>query len=322
MKAEINKQVELVQTLLFLAEEQEKTVQYLANKVYLQKITDWFEPYKDHPAVKITKRLITDDYFFHIRPLQAILDMENILADESDMLHLWAEETTRFAAESGFDDFFRTQSEYYAGILEYVNSCDIDTWIAYIENYFKNTPDEFHLIICPIAGNYGFRIPRGEREIAYTVRFEPKYDENGQPDGKFDFFAMGIAHEYAHCFVNPIVERNKELLKDHDQFFRAHTNMPKSYNTDYAVINEYFVRAFQIRFMEENSTLFPEFNIAAEYERQRKCFIFIDDFVKPLKQYENDGMPFSEFYLNNIERILNDSAEKRRIEANENNRDL
>lgn len=30
-----------------------------------------------------------------IRPLQAILDMENILADESDMLHLWAEENYR-----------------------------------------------------------------------------------------------------------------------------------------------------------------------------------------------------------------------------------
>lgn len=84
--------------------------------------------------------------------------------------------------------------------------------------------------------------------------------------------------------------------------------MPKSYNTDYAVINEYFVRAFQIRFMEENSILFPEFNIAAEYERQRKYFNFIDDFIKSLKYYENDGVPFSEFYLNNIERILNDSS--------------
>lgn len=56
MKAEINKQVELVQILLFLAEEQEKTVQYLANKVYLQKITDWFEPYKEHTARKLFQK--------------------------------------------------------------------------------------------------------------------------------------------------------------------------------------------------------------------------------------------------------------------------
>ena len=36
MKAKINKQIELVQILLYLAEEQEKTVQCLNNKIYLR----------------------------------------------------------------------------------------------------------------------------------------------------------------------------------------------------------------------------------------------------------------------------------------------
>lgn len=310
MKAEINKRVELVQVLLYLAKEQEKTVQYLENKIYSKSISDWFEPYKDHAAVKITKKLITEHYFFHIRPLKAILNMENILNDDSHELNLWISETVKFAEESGFDNFFRTQNEYYEGILAYVNSCDFDTWITYIENYFKSRPDEFHLIICPIAGNYGFNISQGERNIAYTVRCMPKYDENGKPDRKFDFFAMGIAHEYAHCFVNPIVEGNKELLKNHTRFFEAHQNMPESYNTDYAVINEYFVRAFQIRFMEENHLLFPEFDLSVEQERQRKSFIFINDFVNLLKKFESSGVPFSEFYMKNIEEILNKNEQK------------
>lgn len=305
MKAEINRRVELVQVLLYLAQEQTATVQYLENKIYSKSISDWFGPYKDHAAVKITKKLITEDYFFHIRPLKAILNLENILKDDSHSLNLWARETVSFAEESRFDDFFHTQEGYYKGILAYVNSCDFDTWIAYIETYFKSKPDEFHLILCPIAGNYGFGISQGEKNIAYTVRCMPRYDENGKPDGKFDFFAMGIAHEYAHCFVNPIVERNKELLKNHLRFFEAHKNMLNSYNTDYAVINEYFVRAFQIRFMEENRILFPKFDISAEQERQRKIFIFIDNFVELLKQFEHSGVPFSEFYTKNIERILN-----------------
>lgn len=307
MKAEINKQVELVQILLYLAREQEKTMQYLNNKTYSKNISDWFETYKDHAAVQITKKLITENFFFHIRPLKAILNLENILNDVSHELHLWGVETVRFAEESRFDDFFRTQSDYYASILEYINSCDFGTWISYIENYFKSNPDEFHLIICPIAGNYGFNISLGEKKIAYTVRCMPYYDENGNPKWQFDFFAKGIAHEYAHCFVNPIVEENKELLKKHTHFFEVHTNMPKSYNIDYAVINEYFVRAFQIRFMEENRTLFPKFDIPAEYERQRESFLFIDDFVDMLKVFEYSGMAFSEFYTQNIEEILNKS---------------
>lgn len=305
MKAEINRRVELVQVLLYLAKEQETTVQYLENKIYSKSISDWFGSYKNHASVKITKKLITEDSFFHIRPLKAILNLENILKEDSHKLNLWARETVSFAEESRFDDFFHTQESYYKGILAYVNSCDFDTWIAYIETYFKSKPDEFHLILCPIAGNYGFGISQGEKNIAYTVRCMPRYDENGKPDEKFDFFAMGIAHEYAHCFVNPIVERNKELLKNHLRFFEAHKNMLNSYNTDYAVINEYFVRAFQIRFMEENRILFPKFDISAEQERQRKIFIFIDNFVELLKQFEHSGVPFSEFYTKNIERILN-----------------
>lgn len=307
MKAEISKRIELVQILLYLAREQEKTVQFLNNKTYLTNISDWFEPYKDHAAVQITKKLITENYFFHIRPLKAILNLENILSDDSHELHLWAVATARFTEESNFYDFFHTQSVYYESILEYINSCDFDTWISYVENYFKSDPDEFHLIICPIAGNYGFNIVREEKKIAYTVRCMPYYDENGNPDWQFDFFAKGIAHEYAHCFINPIIESNKELLKNHPRFFEAHKNIPKSYNVDYAIINEYFVRAFQIRFMEENRMLFPEFDIFAEYERQRESFIFIDNFINMLKVFEKSCVSFSEFYMQNIEEILSKS---------------
>lgn len=303
MKPEINRQIELVQILLYLAEEQEKTIQYLANKTYVQRISEWFGPYRGHTAVKITKKLITEDCFYHIRPLKASLDLENIRKEKSHKWNRWADETIRFAQESRFDDFFLAQEGYYREILEYVDSCDFDLWIAYIENYFKRKPDEFHIILCPVAGNYGFRVMRQEREVAYTVRFMPTFDENGRPDRRFDYFAMGIAHEYAHCFVNPVVEANVGLLKEHGAFFEAHMNMPQSYNTDYAVINEYFVRAFQIRFMEENRSLFPEFDLPAEYERQRKIFPFIDYFVALMKKFENSKTAFSDFYIDQIGKI-------------------
>lgn len=310
MKAEIDKRVELVQILLYLADEQEKTVQYLGNQMYLKSISDWFAPYKNHSAVMNTKKLIREDFFYHIRPLKAIFHLESILDEDSHMLNPWARETVRFARESRFEEFFHTQKEQYDEILDYVNSCDFDTWISYIENYFQNKPDEFHIIICPIAGNYGFNLKHGKKKIAYTVRFEPKFDENGRPDEKFDYFAMGIAHEYAHCYVNPVVEGNKELLKNHASFFALHKNMPQSYNVDYAVINEYFVRAFQIRFMESNHGLFPGFDISAEYERQRKMFVFIDDFVDLLKEFEQSRTAFEEYYKFTIERILGEREMK------------
>lgn len=304
MKAEINKDIELVQVLLYLSEQQDKTIQCINNKTYTTAISTWFEPYKTHPGVQLTKDLICNENFIHIRPLQAILSLKDIIANPEHSLHSWGTAVADFRETSGFDAFFESQSDYYTWILDHIASCDFDTWVGFIDAYFRQKPDEFRLIVCPLAGNYGFSMEENGRNVAYTVRFEPKYDEDGTPDWNFDFFAKGIAHEYAHCFVNPVVEAHVDLLQKHPDFFAKHKDIPNFYNTDYAVINEYFVRAFQTRFMEQNHTLFPGFDIEKEYEYQRKTFLFIDRFVKTLLEFEETTLTFSEFYLGHIEKIL------------------
>lgn len=132
----------------------------------------------------------------------------------------------------------------------------------------------------------------------------PKYDINGNYSFEHDLFAKGLAHEYAHCFVNPTVEGKIGLLKNHGAFFDRHNNIPDFYNTDYAIINEYFVRAFQIRFMEINKNKFPLFDILKEYSFQKKSFIFIDSFISALKRFEASDVVFSEFYIDRIDEIL------------------
>lgn len=304
MKAEINKDIELVQVLLYLSEQQDKTIQCINNKTYTTAISTWFATHKNHPAVQLTKDLICNENFIHIRPLQTILSLKNIIASPEHPLYAWGTAVEDFRGASEFDAFFESQTNYYAWILDHIASCDFDTWVGFIDTYFRQKPDNFRLIVCPIAGNYGFSMNENGKNVAYTVRFMPKYDESGTPDWNFDFFAKGIAHEYAHCFVNPVVEAHVDLLQKHPDFFAKHNDVPNFYNTDYAVINEYFVRAFQIRFMECNHALFPGFDIEKEYEYQRKAFLFIDRFVEVLREFEASEINFSEFYLKHIEKIL------------------
>ena len=57
------------------------------------------------------------------------------------------------------------------------------------------------------------------------------------------------------------------------------------YNVDYAVINEYWVRAFAIRFMEKMR--FDDFDVNEEYVRQRKTFLF-DVYTEMLQKCEED----------------------------------
>lgn len=289
----ISEKVELVQVLLYLADRQERTIQHISNKEYCEAISVYFHSFKKHKAVLLTRRLIDDCNFIHIRPLHAVLSLEEIVAKKSHELHEWAMAVVEFIAETEFQAFYRSQEGYYKWILDNLKQCDFDTWVAGIECYFRQKPEEFKLIVCPFAGNYGFNLGN----TAYAVRCMPYYDEKQNPDWRFDFFAKGIAHEYAHCFVNPVVEAHKELLGDWRPFFDSHTNMSNAYNVDYAVMNEYWVRAFTIRFMEENKQLFPEFSIVDEYSRQRESFIYIEQFVELLKEFEQHEMCFEEFYL-------------------------
>lgn len=293
MRPIISVQVELVQVLLYLADRQEKVIQHISNKGYCESISAYFHPFKKHKAVLLTRRLIDDCNFIHIRPLQAILSLEEIATKKDHDLYEWAGAVNDFVAVMNFTAFYKGQEVYYDWILDNLKQCDFDVWIAYIEQYFRQKPEEFKLIICPIAGNYGFNMGA----TAYTVRCMPYYDEKQNLGWTFDFFAKGVAHEYAHCFVNPVVEGHKDLLGDLKAFFESHINMSDAYNVDYAVMNEYWVRAFTIRFMEENQQLFPEFDIEEEYRRQKESFIYMERFVELLKEFEQKEMRFEEFYL-------------------------
>lgn len=304
VRPEICRNIELVQIMIYLADEQELSFQKLNNRIYLSAIDEWFVKYRDHPAVNATRLMIREKHFNFTRPQKAALLIEDIKNNTRHELHDWATLADEFVRDSAFDSFFDSQQEYYSWIIKQIEAQDFDSWIDYIEHYFRGKPDEFHLIICPLNGNYGFNLDRDGKTISYTIRCEPMFDEQGNIRWDFDFFAKGIAHEYAHCFVNPVVESNRELLRDYREFFTAHHNMPDFYNVDYAVVNEYFVRAFAIRFMEEHTAVFQNFDIEAEYTRQRENFIYINRFVRELYEFEKDKLTFSEYYKKNINRIL------------------
>ncbi len=260
--------------------------------------------FKNHKAVIFTRQLVIKRSFCHIKPLRAILQLEDILTDAQNEYYEWSKAVKAFVADTDFDSFFRSQSCFYGEILNRVNNCALDIWVDFIEKYFRQKPDDFKLIVCPIAGNYGFTLEKKNKKTAYTVRCMPYCDSGGAYDWNFTSFAKSIAHEYAHCFVNHTVEENKNILALHNGFFEKHRNIPRFYNTEYAVINEYFVRAFQIRFMEINKKRFPDFCISEEIRMQKETFIYLEQFICALKQFEQKAQSFSAFYIENIDEIL------------------
>ena len=68
-------------------------------------------------------------------------------------------------------------------------------------------------------------------------------------------------------------------------------------------MNEYRVRAFAIRFMEQNQHTFPDFDIAEEYRRQKETFVHIEKFVELLKEFEQTKFSFEDFYLKTMRNL-------------------
>lgn len=287
---------ELIQIVIYLADVKDKTKQNIGNRYYCEAIDRHFSNFKNHAAVTSTRELIQNKHFNYIRPHRAAVCFDELINGDGELTE-WAKLIKEFEYETDFKGFFSGMLDYYCSILKSVKTCPINDWKKFIDNYFRSIAD-LNVIICPLDGNYGF-VANGK---AYVVRCQPYYNEDGQIPFVESSFAKGIAHEYAHCFVNSIVEKNKNILKDYASFFKQHKDMYSFYNVDYAVINEYWVRAFAIRFMEKMR--FDDFDVNEEYVRQRKTFLFIDRFTESLKRYECSKDSFEVFYLSELSDLL------------------
>ena len=300
MKAEINRNLELVEILLYLSEKQSRPAQVLENSYYVSRIDEYFGKYKSHTAVALTQKLIDEQNFIHIKPIRAILSLDKILSDNTNRLYEWATAVIDFVAVSHFDNFIFLLSSYYNMIIQKVEGFNIEKCINFTREYFKGSNEPFHLFICPFAGNYGFVLDG----ISNVVRCLP-YDENGNINTVYtNRLISGIAHEYAHCFVNPVIEKYKIKLHEYEDFFAEHKNMYTAYNVDYAVMNEYFAISYTIRYRQIFRDDFPDYDeYYKDFERAKKPFIYFDKFIKFLIEYEQSNLAFEEFYLKILYRI-------------------
>jgi hypothetical protein len=322
IKIEINNNLELIETLLLMSDTKHynKELFINGNKKYISDILEYFYDFRNHSAVQKTKYLIENKYFTNIKPVRAALLLDNILsdnnkseinwaekvhmpADANELLVDWIHDVEKYKKDTHCENFFAVNSDYYNMITNKIESFNINSWVSFIEEYFRDRVTNFNLIISPIDGNYGFNLDIPQKNTPHVVRCMPDYDADGNIKWCEDYFAKGIAHEFAHCFVNPVVEGHKNKLTELMNFFQKHTNMIDCYNVDYAIMNEYWVRAFTDIFMMKLSDSFPNFDIKQDLARQRLNFIYLNDFITLLKQYEKQDISFCDFYLSSIDYI-------------------
>jgi hypothetical protein len=263
--------VELLSTIARLAGFEEYDME-VARSPYSEALDARFAPYREHAAVRLAQRLRGSGLGFDALPLLAVhlTDLATLeerfdfLAQPGRLADRWKPEDARamarlardFARDSDFAAFLaehdlllRTAEERLAAALEERLE------LAWFEQGLGPRPGAtFRIVPALLVGghNYGVgvRFPDGHEELAPTIGAW-RFDAEGLPvyGEELDWV---VPHEFAHSWVNPLVDANWEALSAGEELLfpcvRA-VVAEQDYTTWRITLYETLTRACVIRYL-------------------------------------------------------------------------
>ncbi|MCK8058373.1 MULTISPECIES: DUF4932 domain-containing protein [unclassified Fusibacter] len=281
---------------------------------YFKELQAFFEPFKDHEAVRIAQEL-TDYGFTYDAPVNFILSVGSLPALEMDAefstylvtraggaekLEKFRTALVNLAKESDFDTFYNSNKDRFDEILNQQHSeFDFSDSKAWINDFYGYSLDSYNIIFAPAmfpGGGYSATVNSSAGEtFAYQV-----IRENGQSETAPSFSGglLGLTvHEFSHCFVNPSVEKQSDKFKEYqlnDLFAPVDELMSRqAYSNVTVFLNEQIIRAITYLALEdladaETATINKEKDIS-------RGFYLTDYTVEKLRDYKNNRDTYQSF---------------------------
>ncbi|WP_240924266.1 DUF4932 domain-containing protein [Thermococcus sp. 21S7] len=271
------------------------------NYGYLRDVDEYFGPYRDMKAVKMVPEMIREGIEYDAIPEFAIhLSLTNFskAAPWDDMLELrpdldtekldeFAEAVAEFAEKTNFWRFYREHGEFYNRTLEEFakDNPGLVDLVGFEENFFGKNASSWRVVPMPLfcCHGFGYHTENGENVTVYAFLGFGKVD-GGVPHlyataGGSTF----LAHEFAHSFVNPAVDRHYELFKPYEALFNPVAEKLKemAYPNFRIMLYETLVRAFEAYYL--NATGNPD--MAMLSLSRNKVFYFVDDVYRAYGYY-------------------------------------
>ncbi len=231
--AEILPRIELLSGVLSQTSWMERRGPQGIGNAYFQELQAFFEPHRDHRAIRLAENLTRQGFSFdapptlmlHLSPLPELVLVhgyseyliqraggENRLEEFRLALHDISEQTA-------FLDFFQEQRPYLELCLQQaVQDFDATLITTWMNEFYGWSGDEFHLVFAPAMfpeGGYGPSIETdGDELIVYQI---VRATRSG---GDYPIFHQDSSlwaltlHELSHSFVNPSVDKYIHLLED------------------------------------------------------------------------------------------------------------
>lgn len=220
---------------------------------YARDIEDYFASYKAHPAIRFFEESWKKDMSSYIPPEIMIYLDENM--DEQKDLQIpqniiekmggiekkdaFLKNIKDFYQASQFNQFFDKHFEYYRGLSSQVEQLIIQTnCIQRLTDFYGKTQNQYTVLLVPLLGagsGYGPSLPGKNGKDDLYCLFTP-YQTDEQ-------ILNMLWHEFGHSFVNPVVTKNRELVKQSEHLFDPiASSMQPLYNDWENSLSEHLVK--------------------------------------------------------------------------------
>jgi hypothetical protein len=324
----VDPRVELFSTIHRLA----GTGQYDERELpaYIRDVEDYFGAFKDHRAIRMASELRRSHNLDGNSPMSLAVFLTHppdlrgrvplVPPPESldrrwtgDVILGFLDAARDFAHDAAFMEFYNAHSDLYDQAVQNLRGTLRNSGIRpWFQAFFGYQPEEYVIILGLQNGscNYAAKMIRGDgtREY-YSILGAGRPDRLGAPRYTRRWVVPIIVHEFCHSYVNPLVHRNLQSLRESGEKIFPHleTKMRQwGYYYWFVMIQEYMVRACVLRYLESNKGSdayedmvtyderagFPGIRGLAEclidYERKRDEYPDLERFIPRIAQYFAD----------------------------------
>jgi hypothetical protein len=285
---------------------------------YIKDIENHFGHYRDHRAVKLAKRL-WETHRINVSALSTLavyldappdLTPKNLLSPlpseldnrwTVDLVSEYIDASMDFAWDTKFMEFFHSQEQLYSqATMNLKGSLDDENMLEWFRDYFGYVPNNYTIIIGMQTGwgNYGASITAQDstREFYSIIGAHSPFFWNDIPRFSSKDITWIVVHEFCHPYINPLVENQKELLREAGEvLYPYHERILSKTGTlrwDH-MMNEYIVRACVIRYFMAKKDM-RSVKRQIKYD-ERYGYIDIKALSELLEEYENNRDKFTNF---------------------------
>lgn len=298
-----------------------------------------FEPFKNHPAIKLSDSLLQNEIFYFDELTEILLYLEDFpstkfkyplenspYSNRTDVINEWIKRLSEFYVDANMEFFLKENEAFYKGARqEVLNNLPPKDFVNQIEEYYRESKIRYTIIPAPempTGGAYGYRgigpyvyTPDGMliyQVISASLPVEKDSISNEYEHFGFDnkeFILRNSYHEFGHAFVNTILVKkdNGILLDKYMNLFTPELQKvmeAQNYDNWFDCIAEHIVRLGEIRLAERSGNE-KWANELRKYHTEKLNFIFLPEFEAKIKEYEqDDSFKSFEQFLPNLLKVL------------------